>query len=107
MPHCQALASSLDKSLLGDFATKLQQYGKLYKVKILTFWGSKKSSNFAAKKEFNDNGDNYLLTTIETTFRGNQYSCRDEDNLNQQHKQHYLTTFPLGNNTPQRRGEMI
>ena len=78
MPHCQALASSLDKSLLGDFATKLQQYGKLYKVKILTFLGSKKSSNFAAKKEFNDNGDNYLLTTILTTFRGNQYLCRDE-----------------------------
>ena len=72
MPHCQALASSLDKSLLGDFATKLQQYGKLYKVKILTFWGSKKSSTFAAKKEFDDNRDNYLLTTIETMFRGNR-----------------------------------
>ena len=45
------------------------------------------------------------LTTIETMFRGNQYSCRDEDYLNQQHKQLYLTTFPLGNNTPQRRGD--
>ena len=79
MPHCQALASSLDKSLLGDFATKLQQYGKLYKVKILTFWGSKKSSNFAAKKEFDDDGDNW---------RGKGY-------LNQQHKQLYLTTYSV------------
>jgi hypothetical protein len=32
----------------------------------------------------NDNIDN---------FRGNQYSCRDKDNLNQQLKQLYLTTF--------------
>jgi hypothetical protein len=32
----------------------------------------------------NDNIDN---------FRGNQYSCRDEDKLNQQLKQHNPTTF--------------
>jgi hypothetical protein len=32
----------------------------------------------------NDNRDN---------FRGNQYPCRDEDKLNQQLKQLYLTTL--------------
>jgi|GEM_PF-3853825 len=37
--------------------------------------------------------DNYLLTTMVTMFRGNQYPCRDKGYLNQQLKQHYLTTL--------------
>ena len=34
-----------------------------------------------------------------TMFRGNQYPCRDEDKLNQQHKQLDSTTYSARNNT--------
>jgi hypothetical protein len=34
-----------------------------------------------------------------TMFRGNQYPCRDEDKLNQQHKQLDSTTYSTRNNT--------